>query len=152
MKPGGFVATPKRRGNPWRARIGGAALMAVVGPLVVAVPGHADDPAPHHVRYSVTAAQQFIADIYFRDTDPPNWTDYSHNPYQFSPKVEAPVGPGTKWSLEVVLADPQQWAMVAATSGQSVATPQVHCELAVDGVVVATNDGPKGALCSVRHW
>ena len=152
VRLGGFVATPRHRGDPWWARIGGAALMAVAGPLVVSAPGHADDPPLHHVRYSVTAAQQFTVDIYFRDTDPPNWADYSHNPYQFSPKVEALVGPGTKWSLEVMLADPQQWAMVAATSGQSAATPQVHCELAVDGVVVAANAGPKGALCSLRHW
>ena len=42
--------------------------------------------------------------------------------------------------------------MVTATSGQGSATPNIHCVLAVDGVVVATDQGPKGALCSIRNW
>ncbi len=51
-----------------------------------------------------------------------------------------------------MLANPGQWAMVAATSGLSPATPMFHSELAVDGVAVTSNDGPKGALCSLRSW
>ena len=27
-----------------------------------------------------------------------------------------------------------------------------HCALAVDGAVVKTAQGPKGALCSIRAW
>jgi hypothetical protein len=73
-------------------------------------------------------------------------------PYQFSPKVESDVGPDKPWVLEVMLRDPDQWAMVAATSGLSQATPMFRCELAVDGVVVDSNQGPNGALCSLRHW
>jgi hypothetical protein len=51
------------------------------------------------------------------------------------------------------LADPDQWAMVVAgTGGESPKKPNIHCALAVDGVVVKTNQGPKGALCSIRAW
>lgn len=122
------------------------------GALVAAAPAAADDPVLHHVRYTVTADAPFWAHIYYRDTQPAIFSDYSHNPYVFSPKAEVEVGPGAPWVLTVQLADPDRWAMVSATSGRGPATPAFHCELAVDGVVVATGDGPKGALCAVRHW
>jgi hypothetical protein len=110
------------------------------------------DDVMHHVTYTVTSEQPYNADIYYRDTDPPNFAEYSHNPYVFSPKVEADLGPGRPWVLDVMLANPNDWAMVTATSGWSTDTPQIHCELKVDGVVVSTNAGPKGALCSIRNW
>ncbi|WP_003894225.1 hypothetical protein [Mycolicibacterium smegmatis] len=125
---------------------------SVAAVMCLAVPAHADPPPLHQVTYTVTAQTPTRADIYYRETDPPNWADYSHNPYVFSPKAEVEVGPGAPWVLTVQLADPDRWAMVSATSGRGPATPAFHCELAVDGVVVATGDGPKGALCAVRHW
>ncbi|OBJ30017.1 hypothetical protein [Mycolicibacter heraklionensis] len=125
------------------------ATLAVFGAL--GAPAHADPSVPHEVIYTVTTRSPVVADIYYRDTDPPTWADYSHNPYEFSPKVRADVGPGRPWVLRATLADPQRWAMVTATSGRS-AEPGFRCELTVDGVVVATADGPKGALCALRHW
>jgi hypothetical protein len=113
---------------------------------------HAQGPVLHHVKYTINAEKPSYADIYYRDTDPPTWAEYSHNPYQFSPSVEAEVGPDQPWVLEVMLADPSRWAMVTASGGSSPIEPMFRCELAVDGVVVDSNDGPKGALCSLRHW
>jgi hypothetical protein len=52
--------------------------------------------------------------------------------------VEADLGPDQHWAMDVMLADPTNWAMVTV--------------LAVDGQVVATNEGPRGALCSMRNW
>ncbi len=127
-------------------------VAAAMWAMCLPVPAHADPPPLHQVTYTVTAQTPTRADIYYRETDPPNWADYSHNPYVFSPKAEVEVGPGAPWVLTVQLADPDRWAMVSATSGRGPATPAFHCELAVDGVVVATGDGPKGALCAVRHW
>src|SRR5262245_43839779 len=115
----------------------------------------ADDPSGplHSVHYTIWAEQPFNVSIYYRDTDPPNWGDYSHNPYQFSPKVEADVGPQQQWNLDVGLANPDEWAMVvASTGGESTKAPNIHCALAVDGVVVKTHQGPKGALCSIRNF
>jgi hypothetical protein len=117
----------------------------------------ADDPPPppplRQIHYTVWAEEPFTAEIYYRDTDPPNWAEYSHNPYLFSPNIEVPVGPDQQWNLDVGLADPDQWAMVVAgTGGESPKKPNIHCALAVDGVVVKTNQGPKGALCSIRAW
>ena len=63
----------------------------------------ADDPPPpplHQIHYTVWAEQPFTAEIYYRDTDPPNWAEYSHNPYLFSPNIEADVGPNQQWNLD----------------------------------------------------
>lgn len=135
-----------------------ATLLAVasVGPVAVA---QADPAAPppsplRQVKYTVWTEQPYNgAEIYFRDTDPPNWAEYSHNPYLYSPNIEANLGPDSKWVLDVGLANPDSWAMVTASiAADSQAAPNFHCVLAVDGVVVKTHQGAKGALCSIRTW
>ena len=110
-------------------------------------------PALRNVKYTVFAERPYVAEIYYRDTDPPNWAEYSHNPYLYSPNIEVEVGPDKQWNLEVWLANPDAWAMVVTSiAADSPASPNLHCVLAVDGVVVKTAQGPKGALCSVRNW
>jgi hypothetical protein len=137
-------------------RVLSATVLAAAGVIAGTGTAAADDPPPpplHNVHYTVWAQEPFNVAIYYRDVDPPNWADYSHNPYQFSPKVEADVGPNQQWNLDVGLADPNEWAMVvASTGGESTKSPNIHCALAVDGAVVATHQGPKGALCSIRNW
>lgn len=122
--------------------------------VAVGLPGSAaaEGAVMHSVTYTVYTDNPFHADIYYRDSEPPNFADYSHNPYLFSPKIEADLGPDQPWVLNVQLANPQQWAMVTATSGQSPNPPTFHCTLAIDGTVVVTNSGAKGALCSLRAW
>jgi hypothetical protein len=133
------------------AAAGVAGAVAVAGGAV-ADPTPADPTPLHEVTYTVYSDTPFHADIYYRDTEPASFADYSHNPYVFSPRVEADLGPGTPWVLTVRLADPQHWAMVTATSGRSPNPPTFRCTLAVDGAVVASNSGAKGALCSLRQW
>jgi hypothetical protein len=135
----------------------GVLSATVLAAACLAPTAAADDdlpPAPlHQVHYTVWSQEPFHVEIYYRDVDPPNWADYSHNPYQFSPNVEADVGPNQQWNLDVGLVNPNEWAMVvASTGGASTKAPNIHCALAVDGVVVATHQGPKGALCSLRNW
>jgi hypothetical protein len=129
-------------------------LALLGGAIATAAPTQADDPVLHHVRYTITADAPFYAHIYYRDADPPAFSDYSHNPYIFSPRVEADLAPDRPWVFDAMLADPDNWAMVVVQSGESLdfPTPGFNCELAVDGVVVKTNSGPKGALCSIRNW
>ena len=142
-----------------RARRGLAAL-TVLAAATVALPtgvASADDPPPpplRHVQYTVWTEQPYgNAEIYYRDTDPPNWAEFSHNSYLYSPNVEAHLGPDQKWNLDVYLANPDEWAMVTTgIAADSTAAPNFHCVLAVDGVVVKTAEGPKGALCSIRSW
>ncbi|ODR06735.1 hypothetical protein BHQ15_12545 [Mycolicibacillus koreensis] len=126
----------------------GLALAAATALLPAA---HADPPL-HRVTYTITVSTPVVADIYFREADPPTWAQYSHNPYEFSPKVTEELTPDRPWVREVTLSDPDRWAMVTATSGRAPITPMFGCSLSVDGTVVATGDGAKGALCSLRHW
>ena len=141
-------------------RRGCAALVARVLAAVVVVvlaeanpaTARADESVMHQVRYTVTADQPLQVDIYYRDVDPLSWAEYSHNPYQFSPKDEASLAPGTPWVRDVALVDPERWATVAISRVSIRSEGTVRCELTVDGVVVDTADGPDGALCSLRQW
>ncbi|GLP74500.1 hypothetical protein TUM20983_16100 [Mycobacterium antarcticum] len=149
---------PGGHGPTGRRLLGLGALM-VAGSLLpsAAVAVADDDPLPgpplHHVQYTVFTEAPFRnAEIYYRNVDPANFGDYSHNPYLFSPNVEADLGPGQMWTMDVMLADPDQWAMVTASSLDSPKQPNFHCVIAVDGNVVVTNQGPRGALCSIRLW
>lgn len=143
---------------PWLTRplltlMSAMALTAASGTATAVADEEPPPPPLHNVHYTVWAEQPFNVSVYYRDVDPPNWADYSHNPYQFSPKIEADVGPNQQWNLDVGLVNPDQWAMVvASTGGESTKAPNIHCALAVDGVVVKTHQGPKGALCSLRNW
>jgi hypothetical protein len=131
--------------------------MLALGVLSVGVPtAAADDGAAstplHNVKYTVWSEQPFRnAQIYFADVDPPSFADYSHNPYQFSPSANFDTGPNRMWTQDVQLVDPDQWAMVVVSSLDSPHRPNFHCVLAVDGQVVKSNQGPKGAVCSVRN-
>ncbi|KRE34758.1 hypothetical protein ASG82_00675 [Mycobacterium sp. Soil538] len=117
----------------------------------------AAQPPLHHVHYTVGASQDvYGAEIYYREIDPPNWAEYSHDSYRFTPNQEADLGPGKPWVFDAMLADPDAWAMVVVglpdASSKALAEPGFVCELRVDDVVVATDAGTKGALCSLRPW
>jgi hypothetical protein len=129
-----------------------AALAMGVAATTFATPSRADDPM-HEVRYVITAANPIYADIYYLDQQPPAFSDYSHNPYQFTPHVNADIAPGHPWvSPVVMLSKPDVYAMVVVSTGTEPGTPQFHCALIVDGKVVVSKDGAKGVLCSIRTW
>jgi hypothetical protein len=128
-------------------------LLGLAGLSMSTGPAHADpDPVWHQVTYTVSAKSPIYVDIFYQDQDPTKFSDYSHNPYTFTPQTHADVAPGKPWVQTVPLLDPNQWAMVTVTAGHEPGTPQIHCDLAVDGVVVVSKDGPRGALCSLRTW
>jgi hypothetical protein len=130
-----------------------AAFSAAGYGTVAAAPVRADDPVMHQVRYVITAANPIWADIYYLDQQPAKFSDYSHDTYQYTPNVQADIGPGHPWTSPVVmLTDPANYAMVTVSTGTEPGTPMFHCALVVDGVVVKSNDGPKGTLCSLRIW
>ena len=130
-----------------------AVLSALGSSVLVAAPARADDPPMHQVRYVITAASPIWADIYYMDQQPAKFSDYSHNTYQYTPNVQADIGPGHPWTSPVVmLTDPDNYAMVTVSTGTEPGTPMFHCALIVDGVVKASNDGSKGTLCSLRLW
>ncbi|CAA0130859.1 putative protein [Mycolicibacterium vanbaalenii] len=137
--------------------VAAAAVGLFAASAVIADVDAGAQPGLHHVRYTVGASEDIAnAEIYYRDTQPPNWAEYSHNTYLYTPNAEANLGPGQPWVLEAMLADPEDWAMVVVgLPGPTTAPltePGFVCELRVDDVVVATDSGTKGALCSLRTW
>ena len=129
-----------------------AMLVAMTGLLVSTGRAHADDPVMHHVKYSISTQNPIYANIYYIDQEPAIFSDYSHDPYRFTPNVKTDIAPGNPWSFELNLAKPEYWAMVVVNTGGEPGTPQFHCDLSVDGAVVVSKDGPKGVLCSIRNW
>jgi hypothetical protein len=128
------------------------ASLLVLSTVTSTAPARADDPVMHHVKYAITAANPIWADIYYLDQEPAIFSDYSHNPYQYVPHVNVDIAPGHPWAYELNLAKPDVWAMVSVSTGTEPGTPQFHCDLSVDGAVVVSKDGPRGALCSLRNW
>nr|AAS77250.1 hypothetical protein [Mycolicibacterium vanbaalenii PYR-1] len=83
-----------------------AALVAgtFAASTVVAGGTAAAQPPLHRVQYTVGASQDIAnAEIYWRQVDPPDWGAYSHNPYEFTPNVEANLGPNQAWVHETWL-------------------------------------------------
>lgn len=131
---------------------GAAMLMTGAGLLTSTAPVHAD-PVWHQVVYVVSAQSSVYVDIFYQDQDPTVYSDYSHNPYTFTPQVHADIAPGKPWVQPVNLLNPDQWAMVTATTGREPLAPGgIQCDLSVDGKVVVSKIGSKGALCSLRSW
>jgi hypothetical protein len=131
--------------------IGSALLLAIAGLLATTSPAQADDePVLHHVKYTLMAAKPIYANIYYLDQEPPHYADYSHNPYQFVPNIQADVKPESPWTYELDLENPYEWAFFLANVGGEPSAPMFRCQLMVDGGIVATQDGPKGVLCSMR--
>lgn len=130
-----------------------ALLLAAVSWWVSPGRALADPPVPtHQVVYTITAKSHIFADIFYEDQDPAVFSDYSHNPYEFTPNVKVDIGPGQPWVQQVMLANPDQYAMVVVSTARQPGTPMFHCELKVDGAVVVSKDGDRGVLCSVRTW
>jgi hypothetical protein len=132
-----------------------AVLLTATG--VAAGAAQADEGLPlHHVKYTVTAKKPIYAQVYYLDHEPAVWSDYGHNPYEFTPNIAADLGPGQPpWTFDLDLAKPEEWAMVIVNTGSEPGTPNFHCEIAVDGkTVVAQDSAPdgKGVLCSIRKW
>jgi hypothetical protein len=129
-----------------------ATLLALTGLLVSTGRAQAD-PVWHQVVYIVSSTSPAHVDIFYQDQDPTLFSDYSHNAYVFTPQVHADVAPGKPWVQPVNLLNPDQWAMVTVTTGREpLAQGGIQCDLSVDGKVVVSKIGPKGALCSLRSW
>ena len=130
-----------------------SAAMSIAGAgLLMSTPRAHADPVWHQVVYLVSAKNPAYVDIFYQDQDPTLFSDYSHNPYVFTPQVHADVAPGKPWVQPVNLLNPDQWAMVTVTTGHEPGAPGIQCDLSVDGKVVVSNVGSKGALCSLRTW
>ena len=131
-----------------------ATLAAAVG--AAAAPGISyADPAGHQVTYTVTSPNNLTATVNYVSSDPPSQAAYNADPSKFMTSVQAPLSGGAPVSYTATLANPTQWASITASgmlhwpdSGNGPAS--FHCEIAVDGQVVAHQDATTTVTCAAR--
>jgi hypothetical protein len=134
-----------------------AAAAGVAGVVIKPATATAD-PAGHQVTYTITATGNLTGNVRYINSDPPSQSAFDANSSQFLNTVQTPFTAGQPLVYTTTLANPNQWAFVAASGGchwpdcSSGATPELHCEIAVDGQVVMTQNATTGVTCSTRPW
>lgn len=109
------------------------------------------EPVTHQVTYTVTTSSDLMANISYIETDPPSMAAYNTSPSQYLKTLHTPITGGQPLVYTTTLADPGQWALVAASGGLRI-NPEFRCEIAVDGEVVVQQNGGSGVTCSTRPW
>lgn len=105
----------------------------------------------HEVTYTITATSDLTGNISYIKSDPPSMAAYNANATEYLETVHAPISGGQPLVYTTTLADPGQWALVTASGGLRI-NPEFHCEIAVDGEVVVSQQGGSGVSCSTRPW
>ena len=109
-------------------------------------------PSGHQVRYTITAGQDANLSVNYLFADPANKSALDANPNAFLRSERVSVAPGSPWVFETTLTD-TSWAYVmAGGAARYNGTPNPHCEIAIDGNVVAQQDGETAATCTLKPW
>jgi hypothetical protein len=131
-------------------RVGVALMVTAAGFGATHATSNAE-PAGHQVKYTVTTGSELNAQIYYLKTEPPSQAAFDADSSQYLVNDKVPVNPDSPWIFQTTLTNPTQWAIVSA-SGVLRTNPQFHCEIAVDGVTVVSQDGASGVQCALRQW
>ncbi|MFY2860899.1 hypothetical protein [Mycobacterium sp. THU-M104] len=135
-----------------------AAAFATAFTAVVAPASSHAEPAGHQVTYTVTTTGNLTGQVRYMNSDPPSQSAFDANSAQYMSTVQAVYTAGEPLVYTTTLANPDQWAFVNASGGchwpdcGSGSTPELHCEIAVDGKVVVTQNATTGVTCSTRPW
>ncbi len=129
----------------------GAALMLAAAGVAVNHATSTADPSAHQVTYTVSTTSDLTANIQYVQTDPPSQAAYNADSSKYLTAVHTPITGGQPLVYTTTLSDPSQWALVTASGGLRV-DPEFHCEIAVDGQVVVSQNGGSGVTCSTRSW
>ncbi|OBF80802.1 hypothetical protein A5791_00430 [Mycobacterium sp. 852002-51163_SCH5372311] len=138
--------------------VAAATFAAALGVAGVAFPPGAAHADGHQVTYTITSTGNLTGNVRYMNSDPPSQAAFNANSAQFMNTVQTAFAPDQPLVYTVTLANPSQWAYVAASGGchwpdcGSGATPELHCEIAVDGQVVVTQSATTGVTCSTRPW
>ena len=129
----------------------GAALLAAAGLMSTQAIASAE-PAVHQVRYTITTGQEATVNLYYLATEPETQAAYDANPNAYLRNERVTVAPGAPWVFETTLKD-TSWAYVmAGGAARYNGTPNPHCDIAIDGNVVAQQDGETAATCALKAW
>ncbi len=139
------------------SRVAAAAFAAALAVAVAPATSYAD-PAGHQVTYMVTATGNLTGQVRYMNSDPPSQAAFNANSSQYMTTAQAAFAAGQPLVYTTTLANPDQWAFVNASGGchwpdcGAGVTPELHCEIAVDGKVVVTQNATTGVTCSTRPW
>ena len=129
-------------------------LATAAGAVLTPATSYAD-PAGHQVTYTVTSPNNLTATVNYVSSDPPSQAAYDADPSKFMTNLQAPLSGGQPVVYTATLANPNQWARITASgmlhwpdSGNGPAS--FHCEIAVDGQVVAHQDATTTVTCSAH--
>ncbi|OBH47782.1 hypothetical protein [Mycobacterium mantenii] len=130
-----------------------AVLLATAAGAVFTPATSYADPAGHQVTYTVTSPNNVTATVNYVSSDPPSQAAYNADSSKFMTNVQAPLSAGQPVTYNATLANPNQWASITASgmlhwpdSGNGPAS--FHCEIAVDGQVVAQQDATTTVTCT----
>jgi len=144
--------TNVRTVNSGVSRWGLAAVLAVAA-AVLLTPATANADG-HQVTYTITSSGNLTATVNYVSSDPPSQAAYNADPSKFSTSLQAPLSGGAPATYTATLANPNQYASITASgmlkwpdSGNGPAS--FHCEIAVDGQVVAHQDATTTVTCRV---
>jgi hypothetical protein len=135
-----------------------AATLAAAAGMAFTPPTSHADPAGHQVTYTITATGNLTGSVRYMNSDPPSQAAFDANSSQYLTTVPTAFTAGQPLVYTATLANPNQWAFVNASGGchwpdcGSGATPELHCEIAVDGQVVVSKNATTGVTCSTRPW
>ena len=146
----------------------GAALLAATAGIAVAMadpdpsetaeaPASTPSNSPsssggHQVTYTITSTSELNVDVQYIQNDPPSKAAYNADADKYlATSRRTPISPGSPLVYTATLADPNQWALVTASGGLRI-NPELHCEIAVDGEQVVSQQGGSGVTCSTRPW
>jgi hypothetical protein len=133
------------------------AMFAAAAAVAVTPATSYADPAGHQVTYTITATGSLTGNVRYMNSDPPSQAAFNDNSSQYMNTVQTAFNPGQPLVYTTTLANPNQWAYVNASGGChwpncGAGTPELHCEIAVDGQVVVTQNATTGVTCSTRPW
>ncbi|MGH3561418.1 MAG: hypothetical protein ACRDTN_06350, partial [Mycobacterium sp.] len=122
-------------------------MMAATG-VAVSHGTSSAEPEGHQVTYTVTTTSDLNADIQYIEADPPSQAAYDADSSKYLKVIRrTPITGGQPLVYTTTLANPNQWALINASGGLRI-NPEFHCEIAVDGQVVVSQQGGSGVTCS----
>jgi hypothetical protein len=139
-----------------------AAMLIVLAAGVEFTPGTSSAaPVGHQVTYTITSKIEQHTTIAFIANQPANEKDYAEHSQTYLYTVRPKVNPDAPWSYTTTLANPDRWAWVSAGDWYAFEggyiPPEVaaidhgyHCEIAVDGHVVVSNQDRLEVGCGTK--
>jgi hypothetical protein len=133
-------------------RVGAAFLLAAAAVAVTNATAVAE-PAGHQVTYTLTSGGDADFQLFYLTSQPPNKAAYNADAYSFVKQEPIHLAAGQPWTFTTTLADPQ-WAIltVSSTTHGGQAAPNPHCDIAIDGQVAVSQDGPYNLQCQLGQW